>query len=239
MYDKNIIQHTIPVKPDQNPFRQKLRSTNPKFLPSIEKGVNRVYKYGILVPICFSEWMSNLAPVRKKTGEVFLCIDFKNLSKVSLKDNYPMPKMNHILQRVVGSSRMSFLDGYSGYNQILVHKDDPLKATFTIPWGTFMYAKMSFGLKNAGETFQRAMDIAFANENDVFLVIYLDDITVFSKSDEEHLHHLRIVFQRCRKFGILWNPKKSLFTMEEGKMLGHIISKDGIEIDPTRFEAIQ
>ena len=98
---------------------------------------------------------------------------------------------------------------------------------------------MPFGLKNAWTTFQRAMDITFANEKDVFLVIYLDDLTIFYKFDEEHLHHLRIVFQRCRKFGISMNPKRSLFAMEQGKLLGHIISKNGIHIDPARVEAIQ
>eukprot|EP00253_Pinus_taeda_P013463 PITA_13463 len=134
---------------------------------------------------------------------------------------------------------MSLLDGYSGYNQILVHEDDRDKTTFTTPWGTFHYAKMPFGLKNAGATFQRAMDMAFANEKDVFLVVYLDDLTVFSNSDEEHLYHLKIVFQKCRKYGISLNPKKSLFAMDEAKLLGHIIFKDGIRVDPTRIEAIQ
>lgn len=81
--------------------------------------------------------------------------------------------------------------------------------------------------------------MAFANEKDVFLVVYLDDISVFSKSDEEHLYHLKMVFQKCRKYGISVNPKKSLFSMSEGKLLGHIISKDGIHIDPARVEAIQ
>ena len=147
--------------------------------------------------------------------------------------------MDHILQRVVGASRMSLLDGYSGYNQVLVHEDDRDKTTFTTPWGTFHYAKMSFGLKNTGATFQRVMDIAFANEKDVFLVVYLDDLTVFSNIDEEHLYHLKIVFQRCRKYGISLNPKKNLFTMDEGKLLEHIISKEGIRIDPARVEAIQ
>ena len=109
-YDKNIIQHTIPVKLDQKPFHQKLRRINPKLLPSIEKEVNKLYKYGIIFPIQFFEWMSNLMLVRKKTGEILLCIDFKNLNKVSLKDNYPLSKMDHILQRVVGSSRMPLLD---------------------------------------------------------------------------------------------------------------------------------
>ena len=83
------------------------------------------------------------------------------------------------------------------------------------------------------------MDIAFANEKDVFLVFYLDNLTVFSNSDEDHLYHLKIVFQRCRKYGISLNPKKSLFTMDEGKILGHIISKEGICIIPAWVEAIQ
>jgi len=167
-----------------------------------------------------------------------LCIDFWNLNKVSLKENYPLLKMDHILQRVVGASRMSLLDGYSGYDQILVHEDARDKTKFTIPWGTFHCAKMPFGLKTFGATFQRAMDITFANEKDVFLVVYLDDLTVFSGSDDEHLHHLKIVFQRCRKFGISLNPKKSIFSMDEGKLLGHIISKEGIHIDPSQVEAI-
>ena len=117
--------------------------------------------------------------VRKKNGEIRICIDFRNLNKVSLKDNYPLPKMNHILQKVVGSQRMSMLAGFSGYNQVLVHPSDQEKTTFTTPWGTFMYSRMDFGLMNVGATFQRAMDIDFSEEKDKFVVIYLDDITVF------------------------------------------------------------
>ena len=83
------------------------------------------------------------------------------------------------------------------------------------------------------------MDLAFANEKYVFLVVYLDDLTLFSKSNEEHMHHLKIVFQNCRKYGLSLNPKKSLFAMEDGKLLGHIISKDGIRIDPACVQAIQ
>ena len=115
--------------------------------------MNQLYKASITIPIRFSDWISNLVPMRNKTCEIRLCIDFRNLNKVSLKDNYPLPKMDHILQRVVGTSRMSLLDGYSSYNQILVHEDDMDKIAFTTPWGTFHYAKMPFGLKNAGATF--------------------------------------------------------------------------------------
>eukprot|EP00253_Pinus_taeda_P023414 PITA_23414 len=97
---------------------------------------------------------------------------------------------------------------------------------------------MPFGLKNAGATFQRAMDIAFSKEIHDFLVVYLDDLTPFSKSDREHLKHLRQIFITCRKYGISLNPKKTLFGLEEGKLLGHIISKDDIRIDPERIQAI-
>lgn len=138
----------------------------------------------------------------------------------------------------MGSSRISLLDGFLGYNQILVHPDDQDKTAFTTPWGTFKYVKIPFGLKNAGATFQRAMDIAFAKEIHDFLVIYLDDLTVFSKTDQEHLDHLRQVFIKCKKYGISLNPKNSLFGLEEGKLLGHIISKDGIRIDPERIQEI-
>ena len=105
------------------------------------------------------------------------------------------------------------VDGFSWYNQISMHPDDKEKTSFTTPWGTFMYDKMPFGLMNAGATFQREMDIAFVGEKDKFVVIYLDDITVFSQSDDEHLKHLRQTFQKCRKFGLSLNPKKSHFAV--------------------------
>jgi hypothetical protein len=147
--------------------------------------------------------------------------------------------MDHILQKVVGSSRISLLDVFLGYNQVLVHPEAQEKIAFTTPWGTFMYVKIPFILMNVGATFQRVMDIAFVDELGRFIVICLDDVIVYSQSDEEHLQHLRRMFKKCRKFGISLNPKKSLFGLEEGKLLGHIISKDGIRIDPSRIESIQ
>ena len=237
-YNTSVIQHTIPLKPNQNPFKKKLRRINPMLLPSVEKEVQKMFKAWIIAPIRFSEWISNLVPTRKKTSEIRLCVDLRNLNQVSLKDNYPLPKMDHILQRVVGASRISLLDGFSSFNQILVHPDDQDKTSFTTPWGPFKYVKIPFGFKNAGATFQRAIDISFPKEIHDFLVVYLNDLTPFSKSDLEHLKHLRQIFVTCRKYGISLNPKKSLFGLEEGKLLGHIISKDGIRIDPDRIQAI-
>jgi hypothetical protein len=238
-YDTSVIEHKIPLKPGVKPFKQKLRQFNPILLPVIEKEVKKLLDAKIIVPLRYSDWVANLVPVRKKNGEIRLCVDFRNLNKSSLKDNYPLPKMDHVLEKVVGATRMSMIDGFSGYNQIAVCESDKEKTTFTTPWGTFMYDKMPFGLMNAGATFQRAMDIAFVGERDKFVVIYLDDLTVFSKSDEDHIIHLKRTFEKCRKYGLSLNPKKSHFAMQEGKLLGHIVSRDGIRIDPKRVEAIE
>jgi hypothetical protein len=182
--------------------------------------------------------VSNLVPIKKKNGEIRLCIDFRNLNRSSLKDNYLLPKMDHVLEKMVGANIMSMIDGFSGYNQIAVHKDDKEKTVFTTPWGTFIYKKMPFGLMNAWATFQQEMDIAFVGEKDKFIIIYLEDLTIFSNSDAEHLVHLKKTFEKCRKFGLSLNPKKSHFAMQEGKLLGHIVSREGIKIDLKRFKAI-
>jgi hypothetical protein len=120
----------------------------------------------------------------------------------------------------------------------MVQPYDRKKIAFTTPWGKFMYVKMPFGFMNTGATFQRAMNITFGEEKEKFIVIYLDDITVFFDSNKQHLEHMKKVFQKCRKFNIYLNPKKSHFGMQEGKLLGNIISKQGIKIDPIRVEGI-
>jgi len=122
--------------------------------------------------------------------------------------------MDHVIEKVVGSNKMSMIDGFSGYNQIVVHKDDKENTTITTMWGTFMYDKMPFGLMNEGDTFQRAMDIAFIGEKDKLVFIYLHDLTVFSKFDVEHMLHLEKTFEKCRKFGLSLNPNKSHFSMK-------------------------
>ena len=152
-------------------------------MPMIEKEIKKLFDAKIIFPMKFSKWISNLVLVRKKSGEIKICIDFRNFNKASLKENYLLPKMDQILQNIVASQRMSMLDFFSRYNQILVHPEDQEKTTFTTPWGTFMYTKMPFGLMNAGATFQREMDIAFAKEKDKVVVVYLDDITAFSRRE--------------------------------------------------------
>lgn len=109
-------QHHIPLKPGVSPFRQKLRGFNPKVVEAIFREVDKMLKARIIYPIHHSTWIANVVPVRKKNGEIRICVDFRNLNQASLKDNYPLPSMDHILQTISGLEMMSMLDGFSGYN---------------------------------------------------------------------------------------------------------------------------
>ena len=133
MYDTNVIKHTIPLKENENPFKQKSRRVNPLLLPLIEKEFRKLFDAKIMVCISHSKWLANIVHIIKKNGEIRLYIDFKNLNIMSLKYNYPLPKMDHILQKVVGSHRISTLDGFSRYNQILVHPEDHKKRLHLLP----------------------------------------------------------------------------------------------------------
>ena len=146
---------------------------------------------GIIAPTRHSSWCSNLVVVRKKNGSIRICIDFRNLNTSCLKDSYPLPNMETLLQRVMGSGMMSMLDGFSGYNQVLVNKEDQHKTTFTTPWGTYKFLRMPFGLLNVRATFQRAMDFSLKELIGKIIEIYQYDLTVFSKERYDHISHLR------------------------------------------------
>ena len=120
-YDTTVIDHKIPLKPGVKPFRQKLRQINPILLHVVKREVKKLLEEKIIVPLIYFDWVANLVPVRKKSGEIRLCIDFRNLNKSSLKDNYLLPKMDHVLERVVGANRISMIDSFSGYNQIAMN----------------------------------------------------------------------------------------------------------------------
>ena len=139
---------------------------------------------------------------------------------------------------VSGFELFSLLDGFYGYNQVLVEKEGRLKTTFMTKWVNFAYMRMHFGLINARATFQRAIDIAFHGLIGGSVVVYLDDVTIFSKKREEHAFHLKQIFERCQKYGISLYPKICVFAVMEGKLLGHVISKKGISIDLERIRSI-
>jgi hypothetical protein len=192
----------------------------------------------IIFQVRHSAWVENMVSVRKTSRDILLCVDFRNLNRASEKDNYPVSPIEKLLQTMSSSEIFSLLDGFSSYNQVLVSKEDYLKTIFRTKWGFVFYKHMPFGLINAGETFQRAMDVVFRGIINKCVVVYLDDVTVYSKNREDHIQHLTQIFERCGKYDISLNPKKTIFAVEEGKLLRQIISQAGIRIDPEVIKAI-
>jgi hypothetical protein len=136
-----------------------------------------------------TKWVSNLVPVSKKQGTIRVCIDYQYLNKACPKDNYLMPFIDQIIDNCAGSVIFSFMDGFSGYNQIEILPVDQHKIAFICPWGTFAYRKLPFGLKNVGATFQRAMSYAFHDIKHI-AEPYLDDLPTHSSNRPDHIGHL-------------------------------------------------
>ena len=130
------------------------------------------------------------------------------------------------------------MDGFSGYNQIQIKPEDQHKTAFICPWGTFAYRKMPFGLKNAGATFQRAMTLIFHDLKSI-IEVFLDDLAAHSRMRMRHSYHLRLVFERCRHYAVRLNPHKCIFCVKSGRLLGFIVSKEGIRVGPLKVEAIR
>ncbi|XP_059066329.1 uncharacterized protein LOC131857648 [Cryptomeria japonica] len=217
-FDPHLAQHTIELVENSKPVRQKQRPLNRKLEHLMKIELDKLVHGNIIFLIKHTSRVSNLVFVRKKNGELRLCVDFRDLNRASLKDHYLLPSMEQNLQVVSGSETFSLLDGYSGYNQILVKEEDQYKTKFITKWGTMAYNKMPFGLSNVGATFQHAMDMAFHGLINKFVLVYLDDVTFFSKNVDQHLDHLRQIFERCREYGISLNPKESIFTVHEGRL---------------------
>ena len=143
-----------------------------------------------------------------------------------------------MLERLAGHDYYCFLDGYSGYNQILIAPEDQEKTTFTCPFGIFAYKRMPFGLCNAPATFQRCMLSILSDMAEHFLEVFMDDFSIYGDSFEECLHHLNLVLKRCKEKDLTLNWEKCHFMVRQGIVLGHIISKKGIEVDKAKVDLI-
>jgi hypothetical protein len=182
VFDPSVIQHVIMIKEEAKPVKQKQRPINPAFEATIRKEVENLINVDIIFPVKYSKWVSNLVPIQKKNGDIRLCVDLCALIRASVKDNFPLPNMEMILQQVAGSQMMSLLDGFSGYSQIKVKRAEKYKTTFTTRWGTFAYERIHFGLINVSATFQRVMQITFDDLIDKIIQIYIDVLIVYFKN---------------------------------------------------------
>jgi hypothetical protein len=177
---------------------------------------------------------------KKNTGKIWVCIDFRNLNKATLKDEYPMPITDMLINNAFGHGIISFLYGNAGYNQVFMAKEDMSKMAFHCSSfiGVFEWVVMTFGLKNAGVTYQRAMNLIFYDLLGIILEVYIDDIVVKSNSMDGHLADLCLALERMCRYGLKINPLKCVFSVSADKFLGFIIHEHGIEIDPTKIESI-
>ena len=176
-------------------------------------------------------------PTRLTTGWR-VCIDYRRLNVVTKKDHFPLPFMDQLLERVSGHPFYCFLDGYSGYLQVEIATDDQDKTTFTCLFGTYAYRRMPFSLCNAPSTFQRCMLSIFSDMVKRIMEVYMDDITVYGESFDECLIHLGTVLHRCIEKNLVLNWEKFHFMVNQGIVLGHVISEKGIEVDNAKIELI-
>jgi len=165
-------------------------------------------------------------------------VDCWDLNRASPKDNFPLPHIDILVDNTANFALFYFMDRFFGYNQIKMAPEDMEKTTFVTLWGAFCYKVMSFGLKNAGATYQWAMVALFHDMMHQEIEVYVDDIIAKSKTEEEYLVNLRKLFERLRKYQLRLNPAKCTFGVKSGKFLGFIVSQKGIEVDPEKVKAI-
>ncbi|GJT14214.1 reverse transcriptase domain-containing protein [Tanacetum coccineum] len=248
--------HKILMEEDYKSAVQHQRRVNPKIHDVIKKEVQKLLDAELIYPISDSPWVIPVHCVLKKGGftvvandenELILtrlvtgwrvCIDYRKLNEATRKDHFPLPFMDQMLERLAGNDYYCFLDGFSGYFQIPIDPKDQEKTTFTCPYGTFAYRRMPFGLCNAPGTFQRCMLAIFHDMVEKTMEVFMDDFSVFGNSFKNCLSRLDKMLKRCEDTNLCLNWEKSHFMVKEGIVLGHKISKNGIEVDKAKVDVI-
>ena len=251
-----ICTHKIHLEEDVKPSRQPQQGLNLIMKEVVKKEVLKLLDVGVIYNIADSKWVSPTQVVPKKSGVTVVanehneliptrvttgwrvCIDYRKLNEGTRKDHFPLPFVDEMLERVTGHEFYYFLDGYSEYNQIEIALEDQEKTTFTCPFGTFSFRKIPFGLCNAPGTFQQCMMGIFSDMIELVLEIFMDYFSVFGDSYEGCLKNLRKVLERCQEKNLVLHWEKCHFMVTQGIILGHIVSKKGIEVDKAKVELI-
>jgi hypothetical protein len=184
--DRSIVEHRLPLKPGFRLFQQRAQQMKAEVLEEVKKEVKKMIAAGFIRPCRYAEWISSIVPVQKKDGRWRVCVDFRDLNRATPKDEYPMPVAETLINAAAGHKMLSFMDGNAGH-----------KTAFRVPGavGLFEYVVMTFGLKNAGATYQRAMNYMFHYLIGKLVEIYIDDMVVKSASAEGHLRDLQRVLE--------------------------------------------
>ena len=228
-----IYHHIKTVGP---PAHQKFRRLPPEKLKIAKEYFAEMVKMGVYVKSA-SPWAAPLHMAPKSDGTLRPCGDYRNLNNQTEPDHYPVPNMTDLLNNLHRASVFSKLDLLKGYFQVPVWPDDVPKTAIITPFGSFMFYYSTFGLKNSGATFQRLMDTIFGDVP--FVLVYIDDILIFSRNHEEHIEHLRATFRLLHDNGLVCRPDKCILSVSQVEFLGHIVSNDGIRPNSTKVEAIE
>ncbi|KAJ9547542.1 hypothetical protein OSB04_020085 [Centaurea solstitialis] len=209
--DPNVISHKLNVDPTFKPIKQKRRKFAPERNKVINDEVDNLLKTGKIREVKYPEWLANVVVVQKKNGKWRVCIDFTDLNKACPKDPFPLPHIDAMVDAIAGHELLTFMDAYSGYNQILMHTDDQEKTAFMIDKGIYCYKVMPFGLKNAGSTYQRLVNMMFKEHLGQTMEVYIDDMLVKSERSIDHVTHLEQSFDILRQYKMKLNPTKCSF----------------------------
>lgn len=232
----NLIAHKIPVL-DEVPVRQRYRRIPPSEYDAVKAHINQLLD-GQVIRESSSPNASPIVLVRKKDGSLCLCVDYRLLNGKTRKDAFPLPRIEESLDALSGARWFSTIDLASGYNQVPVAEEDKAKTAFCTPFGLFEFNRMPFGLCNALSTFQRLMQRLLGDQQCQSLLLYLDDIVVYSSSVSQHLERLELVLGRLEREALKAKLDKCSFFQPKVQYLGHVISKEGVSTDPSKIEAV-
>jgi len=228
----------IPVPEGEKPVYAGCYRYSPKEKQEILSQVNELLRTN-RVQSSTSPYGSPVLFVQKKDGSLRMCVDYRRLNKITIRNKYPLPRIDDLLDTLGSAKVFSTLDLKSGYHQIRLQDSDIPKTAFNTPFGHYEYRVMPFGLTNAPSAFQSVMNDALRPYLGRFCLVYLDDIIIFSKTEEEHMDHLRKVLSTLREKQLYVNPDKCTFFAKEVAYLGHIVSADGLKADPRKTQALQ
>jgi hypothetical protein len=233
----NVVTHIIDTG-NAREIKQHYYRMSPKHESFIKEEIGRLQQQGLIVP-SHSPWTSPALVVGKANGKLRLVIDYRQLNKVTKPDAYPLPKIADMLDAMAHCKFFSTLDLTSGFWQVRMNAQDQEKTAFSTKFGTYEFTVMPFGLMNAPATFQRLMDSVFYDVTWKFVLVYMDDIIIYSKTLEEHRNHLEQVLQLLIKAGLKLNPDKCDFFRKQILFLGHMVSEEGIKPNPMLVEKIK
>ncbi|CAA0829416.1 Unknown protein, partial [Striga hermonthica] len=237
--DPGVASHKLNLDRTVRPVVQKRRKLGPDRQKALEEEVEKLIDNKFIKEAKYPTWVSNPVLVKKSNGLWRLCIDFSDLNKACPKESYPLPHIDYMVDATSGHELMSFMDAYSGYNQIPMDPEDSEHTSFYSARGLYCYTMMPFGLKNAGATYQRLVNKMFATLIGHTMEVYVDDMLVKSVHASDHITHLQDMFTILRSYSMVLNPKKCTFGVESGKFLGYMVSQRGIEANPAKIKAIQ